>query len=577
MQKLNTTFKLNPLYEADGYKPSHVNMLAPNTTREYWTWIPRNLKYMHPSIDRIMSAGQQMALRYIHSTFQEFFFDRPVYVAEKFGKDMCGYLNMEYNADHFIRLHQLGYLPIQIQALHEGIFTKANIPHMVGINTVDGYAWLGLFLETFISKLSWQLPTAATTSNKFKSNAVEWTLKTDPDNLWLTDYMCHDFHSRGGNPFTSIAVGLGHAFSNRGSDTLNVIEAARYYYDVSEDNVCINSVNASEHSVTCTGIFFYDKKLREGKLNHEIEWYYSFDLPCDGSVEEPDYLAIAECLNLRDWLKKFPTGILSSVDDTMNFWKKITHIYPRLKKEIMERDGKLVSRPDSGNPVDIICGIKSFRKCKTMWGEEIYQEETPLEFSYSYRNIKVEETKGVVELLWDIFGGTINDQGYKVLDPHIGTIYGDAINLDKQVQIYERLAAKQFAATNVVLGIGSFTFVYVTRDQAGYAAKGAWFEVKEDVLDVDGQPYTEVTGYNIYKDPITDKGTKKSLKGFQFVYQDEDGEYHTESEVSEAKAFSEENLLKTIYKDGQFFNQVTLDEVRNRVQQTMENFSVTLK
>jgi nicotinamide phosphoribosyltransferase len=552
MEKLNETFKINPLYESDGYKVGHKAMLAENTATEYWTWIPRSIKYMHPSIDGIMSAGQQLVWRYIHSNFQELFFNKHVEVAEKFGRDMAKYLMMDYDAGHFTELHKLGYLPVKIKAIPEGTFTKPNIPHMTGINTVDGYAWLGLYLETLVSKLAWQLPTAATIAHRFKKNAVEWVTKTDPENLWLADFMCHDFHSRGGNPFTSIAIGLGHAMSNSGSDTLNVIPASRYYYDFDENEVPVYSVNASEHSVTCTGIFFYEKKLKSGKLNHEILNYYSFDSPCEGSVDAPDYLAIAEYLNLRDWLKKFPKGILSAVSDTMDLWKVITHILPRLKKEILARDGKLVIRPDSGDPVDIICG-----------SESTLHTGTP-------------EGKGVIELLWDIFGGTINEQGYKRLDPHIGAIYGDSINLERQIAIYTRSEAKGFASTNVVVGVGSYTYVMLTRDSAGYAAKGAWFSTKEfNGVDPDGQTDYITTEYNIYKDPITDNGTKKSLKGFCQVFNNRpdalpyeikyDGKDQLEVNTECTKEQEDSGLLFTIYEDGKFHNQVTLTEIRERL------------
>lgn len=556
MNKLDKAFRIMPLYEADGYKISHNAMLAHNTVREYWTWIPRSLKYMPKGITKIMSAGQQLTVRYIHSNFKELFFDQPVEVALKFGRDMSKYLMMDYNADHFVGLHKLGYLPIHIVALQEGLFTNPNIPHMAGINTEDGYAWLGLFLETLFSKLSWQLPVVATIGHKFKTNTVEWVMKTDSENLWLADYMNHDFHSRGGNPFTSIAAGLGHALSNKGSDTLNVIEAARYYYDVPEDEVCINSVNASEHSVTCTGIFFYEAILRkmriqndyetklvEGKLDNFITEYYSFDVPSEGDVLNPDYKAIAEWLNLRDWLKKFPKGILSIVSDTFNLWKLITYILPRLKKEIMAREGKLVIRPDSGTPEDIICGLPA----------------SNLELALQ------PEDKGVVELLYEIFGGDKSKEGYIRLDSHIGAIYGDSINLDRQIEIYSRLAKKGFAATNIVLGIGSFSYVYMTRDQAGWAAKGAWFEILEHADQLDEQD--ERFGFDIYKDPITDDGTKKSLRGFQFVYWDLKDEkigeeIFVKGGVSEKEAFSEQNLLRTIYKDGKFYNQTNLEEIR---------------
>lgn len=556
MEKLNKTFKINPLYEADGYKIGHQKMLAPNTTREYWTWIPRNLKYMPKGIDRIMSAGEQLVFRYIHSQFQENFFNRPLIEAQRFAKDMSKYAMTEYDGSHFDELHKLGYLPVKIKSLPEGILTSPNIPHITGINTIDGYAWLGLFLETLVSKLAWQCPTAATIGNKFKQNAVEWVMKTDPSNLWLADFMCHDFHSRGGNPFTSIAVGLGHAMSNSGSDTLNVIPASRYYYDFDENDVPIYSVNASEHSVTCTGIFYYENLLRSGNLNESIKEYYSFDAPCEGSVEEPDYLAIAEWLNLRCWLtEKFPTGILSVVSDTFNLWKLITFILPRLKKEILERDGKLVIRPDSGDPVDIVCGYKD---CKNAFINHEKNKYSKRYEACSRQDLSEAEYKGVIELLWDIFGGTTNEQGYKVLDSHISAIYGDSINLEKQINIYTRLAKKGFAATNILLGVGSYTYVYLTRDSAGFAAKGAWFEVKDE---------NGTKGFNIYKDPFTDDGTKKSLKGKCAVFKDEKGEYFVQTECTDE--VEESGELHTIYEDGKFYNQTTLTEIRERIKQNM--------
>jgi len=575
MQKLQQTFKINPLYEADGYKIGHHRMLAKGTNKLYGTWISRSLKYMPGGIDEIMSAGQQLIVRYLHSTFAENFFFSDIRIekehpmtnyyrlkskALKFVEDMSAYLGIEYDGKHFEDLWDLGYLPIRIKALPEGMFTKPNIPHMTFVNTVDGYAWLTLFLETYISKLAWQMPTTATIAHKFRQNANEWVAKTDPANMWLTDFMCHDFHSRGGNPFTSIAAGLGHALTNKGSDTLNVIPASRYYYDEADDSMSVFSVNASEHSVSCTQLFYYEDQLRQGLLNDKIAEYYAFDLPADGSVSEPDYLTIAEWLMISDWLDRFPKGILSIVNDTMNTWKHITHVLARLKAKILAREGKVTTRPDSGDPVDIVCG-------------------TNPEFGYSGEK-DIAQNKGVIELLWDIFGGTINEQGYKVLDPHIGAIYGDSINLERQVQIYQRLEAKGFASTNIVLGIGSFTYVMLTRDSAGYAAKGAWFEVKEHCSCEEKQSkhFAENAGemcckkaYNIYKDPVTDDTkSKKSLKGLIQVYKyneiDSD-KYGYCVGVKQECTWEEESqgLLQVIYEDGNFHNQTTLEEIRKRI------------
>jgi nicotinamide phosphoribosyltransferase len=235
--------------------------------------------------------------------------------------------------------------------------------------------------------------------------------------------MCHDFSARGLSGLQDmISVGLGHATSFRGSDTLAAIPAARYYYNEPENEVIINSVNASEHSVSTTKIF-----------------------------------TVGEKQMLSDWMKTFPKGILSVVADTFDLWKLITKYLPALKEEILARDGKLVIRPDSGDPVDIICG----------WGSRFPNNTGQEDKSKFHSDTNEPAFKGVIELLWDIFGGTINEQGYKVLDPHIGAIYGDSITPERQVEIYKRLEAKGFAATNIVLGVGSFTYQYNTRDTLG--------------------------------------------------------------------------------------------------------------
>jgi nicotinamide phosphoribosyltransferase len=299
-----------------------------------------------------------------------------------------------------------------------------------------------------------------------------------------------------------------------GSDTLAVIPSARFFYNEPQDQVAIGSVNASEHSVSTTKIF-----------------------------------TVGEKQMIIDWLKEFPTGILSIVADTFDLWKLITEYLtdPEVKELIMARDGKLVIRPDSGDPVDIICGHELF-------GKDVNQPNA------------LTIQKGVIELLWDIFGGTINEQGYKVLDSHIGAIYGDSINLERQLAIYERLNAKGFATTNIVLGIGSFTYQFNTRDTFGFAAKGAWFEVKENHEDMRGKYWTDIKSFNIYKDPVTDDGTKKSLKGFQTVLINTvTNDFEVISESSEKLAYSKDNFLQTIYKNGEFFNQTTLTEIRDRI------------
>jgi nicotinamide phosphoribosyltransferase len=530
-------FKYNPLNLTDGYKVGHKAMLAPNTDYLYGTWIPRSTKYAPKGVTKILSAGQQLCWMHLNDEFEEYFFKQPIYVAKKFASDMGKYLGLPYDGQHFEELHKLGYLPIRVKALPEGIETSPNIPHQTFVNTKPGFAWLTLYLETPVSNLSWKTSTNATTALQYRRNTTEWVMKTDSDNAWFIDYACHDFAARGLDPFTTISSGLAHAMSFIGSDTLIVIDAARYYYGVGEDEVCIASVNASEHSVTCTGLFYFLRKLEKGELDHEINKYYSYDVPATKSNREnPDLMAISEWLNLKRWLEIFPVGILSVVSDTFDLFRVITEILPRLKDEIISRDGKLVIRPDSGDPVDITCGV----------GYDVHINPYKIDrLDYS-----IDERKGVIELLWDIFGGTVSKEGYKVLDSHIGSIYGDSITLDRQVQIYERLSNKGFASTNIVLGIGSYTYQFNTRDTYGYAAKGAWFQ-------------SEGIDYNIYKDPATDNGTKKSLKGLVAVHKDENNEYFVKTECTPEEESDGE--LQLIYENGKFYNQITLSEIREKI------------
>lgn len=297
-------------------------------------------------------------------------------------------------------------------------------------------------------------------------------------------------------------------------------------------------------------------------------------------LTEQEKRSLGEQQMIADWLKIFPKGILSIVADTFDLWKLITEYLPANKEAIMARDGKLVIRPDSGDPVDIICGLRD--------------RYSALEANGMKNNVLPPQNKGVIELLWDIFGGTINEQGYKVLDPHIGAIYGDSITPERQAQIYERLAAKGFAATNIVLGIGSFTYQYNTRDTCGWAAKGAWFEVKpicecseteaiecsKNTSDGSGK-CNHKQSYNIYKDPVTDDGTKKSLKGMcivsheivnwdtkemgYVVYQECNPKHVDNGKMPYGPEEDIYDVLKVIYEDGKFYNQTTLEEIRERL------------
>ena len=226
----------------------------------------------------------------------------------------------------------------------------------------------------------------------------------------------------------------------------------------------------------------------------------------------------------------YPAGIVSIVADTWDFWQVITDFMPKLKDKIMARNGKVVIRPDSGDPVKIIVG----------------DLDAP---------VGSPEYKGAIECLWETFGGTITPQGYKLLDSHIGLIYGDSITLARQKAILEGLKIKGFASYNVVLGIGSYTYEYVTRDTYGFAMKATYGEVNG-------------IGRAIFKDPKTDDGTKKSAKGLMAVHINPiTGEYELKDNCTWAE--EAEGEFKTVFKDGVLVVDWALSDVRERVKMAL--------
>ena len=398
------------------------------------------------------------------------------------------YLNTDYDVTHFEKLHDLGYLPIRVKSLPEGCEVTIRVPMLTVVNTEIEFYWITNFLETIMSTMLWQPMTSASIALNYKRKFKKWCAMTDEQNMSFIDFQGHDFSMRGmGGLESAVASGMGHASVFSGSDTLPVISGLRKYYHA--DGFVIASVNATEHSVMCAGT----KDDEIGTFKHLMDTY--------------------------------PSGILSVVSDTWDLWKVLTEYLPKLKSQVLSRDGKLVIRPDSGDPVDIICG-------------------TSLSIG-----VGTPQSKGVVELLWDEFGGSINGQGFKVLDPHIGAIYGDSITSDRAESICQRLHDKGFASTNVVLGIGSFTYQYNTRDTFGFAMKAT-------SVVVNGERRS------IFKDPITDDGMKKSAKGLIRVDLI-DNQYVLNDEVSEEE--ERKGALKMIYENGVFHNEVTIQTIKERI------------
>ena len=493
---------MNPLLLTDGYKTGHHLMYPEGTTLVYSNFTPRSNKYAPKGCNQLVSFGQQMMMVKIHEAFNRDFFSRKK-------KEVCGemkeelemYLGMPYDVSHFEALHDLGYLPIKVKIIEEGSLVPMRVPVLTICNTHPDFYWITNYLETIISNMLWKPMTSASIAYTYRKLLTKWQEKTDLENGWFIDWQGHDFSMRGLDSIDAVvSSGLGHLTSFMGTDSLPTIHGARKYY--AAEGPVGGSVPATEHSVMCAG-----------SKESEVETF-------------------------RRLLQTYPKGILSVVSDTWDLWKVCTEHIVTLKEEILARDGKLVIRPDSGDPVDIICGTSK---------RSINQTG----FSYVSRDIDYggevpAEAKGVIELLWDVFGGTINEQGYKVLDSHIGAIYGDSITLDRADEICSRLEAKGFASTNIVLGIGSFTYQFNTRDTFGFAMKATYVEVNG-------------VGQEIFKDPITDDGIKKSAKGLLRVNED--------MSLSDQVTRDEEGegMLQTLYVDGIFESYTNFKTIKEKL------------
>ena len=487
--------RMNPLFLTDGYKTGHHQQYPKGTTLVYSNFTPRSNKYAPKGCEEVVSFGQQMIMTQIHEAFTNEFFNRPKdEVCGEMKRELSMYLNTDYDVAHFEALHDLGYLPIAVKAIPEGTLVPIKVPVLTIYNTHPDFYWITNYLETIISNLLWKPITSATIAHQYRKVLTSWQEKTDAERGWFIDWQGHDFSMRGMDSVDAvISSGLGHLTSFHGSDSLPAIYGARKFYK--ETEFVAGSVNATEHSVMCAGT-----------KDDEVGTF-------------------------RNLMETYPTGILSIVSDTWDLWKVCTEHVVTLKEEIMARDGKVVIRPDSGDPVDIICGLNTH--------SDMYSAEQAMHPSF----------KGVIELLWDVFGGTVNEQGYKVLDSHIGAIYGDSITIDRADEICKRLASKGFASTNIVLGVGSFTYQYNTRDTFGFAMKATYVEVEGE-------------GREIFKDPITDDGTKKSATGLLHVTKVMN-DYVLIDKVTWGEEAGGE--LRVIYQNGQFENQTTLTEIRSKL------------
>ena len=505
---------LQPTLEKDGYKEYHWKAAHPGVSFCYLNFTPRNGKHSNiPNGNGMSLAGlQYFMMSHLVHEWNEGFFNLSVEDAVNPHKRIASaMLGKEVDISYLEKLHAVGYLPLRIKALPEGTMVPYGIAPFTMVNTLPDFDWLPGVLETVTSTETWPISTSATTARAYLKNVMDMAKATGLPS-WMIPFMAHDFSFRGmfGKQAAAMST-FGHLSSGLvGTDTMSGVPFAETYYGADcEKELLAATVDATEHGVTCQWI------------NDEGE----------GEIEFFKHLMT----NVT------PDGILSVVSDTRDFWSLVTEGLPTLKETIMNRSGTLVVRPDSGVPEDILCGLGGYQLENGLY--RIWSG-SPDDRNSTYRDVPERESKGLIECLWDIFGGTVTEEGFKLLDDHIGAIYGDAITLDRQKVIYDRLMAKGFVPS-CVLGVGSYSYQYVTRDTHGSAVKAT--NIVKDGKNV-----------AIFKKPKTDL-SKSSAKGLLRVERENGVLVMYDNQTPEQE---EQGLLKTVFLDGKLTNIQTLAQIR---------------
>ena len=376
-----------------------------------------------------------------------------------------------------------GILPLEIQALPEGSVVPRGTPLVQVANTDPKLPWLSTYIETALLRAIWYPSSVASTSATLRmiiDNAAEIT----SDDVPSAAFKLHDFGARGASSSETAAIGgLAHLINFQGTDTVEALVAGRKYYGC---DMAGFSLPASEHSTT-------------------ISW---------GEGGE-----VAAFKNLLD---KFGHGLVSVVADSYDLHRAIkSYLGEALKDQILDLEGRLVVRPDSGDPI-----------------------ATPIT---------------VIEMLMDIFGYTTNSKGYRVLNEKVRVIQGDGLTPFRVVTLLNALKARKLALDNIAFGMGGGLLQAHSRDDLRFAMKA---NAIMSAGDTDWR--------DLQKRPSTDPA-KTSKAGRQaVVWSDEDGfKTMREDDLLEGEV----NELAVVWRNGEFRRPTTFDKVREAAKLSRDRIS----
>lgn len=480
---------------ADGYKHVHAEQFPKGLTKLVSYVTPRMSRLK--SQDHMVLFGLQAFLKtYIVDYFEHNFFALPTdFVVKEYQRVLDPMLGAgNYDVQKIADLHHLGYLPLEFKALPEGTKVPMHVPCIEISNTHPDFAWMVQWCESLLSSEIWKPCVHANVGYSYRQIVNKYYDITVDDNV-PRDKAVSDFGFRGMSCLQeAMKASAAWLLSFSGTATIPSIPYLEQNYncDNATEHFAANAIS-TEHAVMASNF----------------------------AVDGDEVTMIKRLLT-----EIYPNASFSMVSDTYDLFNLIDNLLPQCREEIMNHNGKLLIRPDSGDIVEV--AVKT------------------------------------VEHLYNLFPGPTNSKGYKTLDPHIGCVYGDGVTQQRAELIYTYLMDKGFASNCISFGAGSFSFNAIeedgllqpyTRDTFSVAIKATYGIVNEKEI-------------MIFKDPATDRGRgngfKKSQKGLCFVYEDEAGELCYKDEYLK-DTLPEGNMLETVFRDGKFIKEYLLNDIRQRL------------
>lgn len=457
----------------DSYKVPQFKQYPPNTTNVFSYFESRQ-----EDVDITFFGLQYIIKEYLTGTVIT---PEDVEEANEFIKQHIGLDNgFNYTGWMTIATELDGKLPLEIKAVPEGTTVSGRNVLFTVENTDPRFYWLTNYMETLLCQV-WYPTTVATNSRRIRETLVEFNAETsDNDPNETANFQCHDFGFRGVSSVETAGLGgAAHLLWFMGTDTIEAIRTLQQYYTT--DNMLAWNIPASEHSTMTSW----------GREN--------------------------EAAAMENMLDKFPTGMVSVVSDSYDIMNAVNNIWgDELKEKVLNRDGRVVVRPDSGDPVV--------------------------------------STKKIVQALWDKFGGEVNEKGYKVLHPNIRMIQGDGIDLQTVREILWTFKRNGFSSENIVFGSGGGLLQKFNRDTFKFAFKCSSIKIEGVERDVRKSPLE----WNENEEYVqSNKFSKKGRLQLDF----RNGNYET---IDENETGVINPQLRTVFKNGELIVDESTEDVRAR-------------